>query len=627
MTMTAIRTQAAALVHASVLSNSLERMRHERFILTRLMVGAVALGLVPAYLAWRGTLGTLEAVAVIAAALPVLAVVVLSRTGRLDIAHCLSAAALAMLIGAMSGMTGGATSPLLLWLAAIPAEAMVFGGRPYVMRASAIAALTLLVVITLQNFGMFAEPTSWAGEAMPAFVMVAILQSMAVAAGFLRRRESELREHRASDARAQLLLDHVGDLVTWHDASGAVIFANAAARALAGAEPQELLGRGLLDRVHIADRPLFLKALSDAAHGRGEATACFRTLFIPRDTAQQGHLPVSLWLEMHAHRVDNLGAETAGSKAGGSKAGGSRAGGSKAGGAKDGVAVVCVMRDVTARRALDEERARGHAEALKANDIKGQFLATVSHELRTPLNAIIGFSEMLSTDVQGWLDEEKRLEYAKIIHASGHHLLDVVNTLLDISKIESGTMTIEQDPLDLAEVAQDCCALMALPVETGALTLERIIGPDLPQILGDRRALKQVMINLLSNAVKFTPAGGRVVLAVVRDGDMIDLSVSDTGIGICALDLPRLGDPFFQAKSSYDRTYEGTGLGLSVVRGLVGLHGGRLTIESAPGIGTRVVVRLPIAGVASASQPVKIATFARAPRRGLETKEPFRMTA
>jgi len=607
MTMTAIRTQVAALVHASVLPNSLERMLHERFILTRLLVGAVALGLVPAYLAWRGTLGTLEAVVVVAAALPVLAVVVLSRTGRLDIAHGMSATALAMLIGAMSGMTGGATSPLLLWLAAIPAEAMFFGGRAYMMRASAIAAMTLLIVIALQNFGMFAEPASWPGGAMPLFVMVAILQSMALAAGFLRRREDELREHRASDARAQLLLDHVGDLVTWHDANGAVIFANAAAKALAGAEPHELFGRGLLERVHVADRPLFLKALSDAAHGRGEAMVCFRTLFIPRGPEQQGHLPVSLWLEMHAHRVANIGPEAAGPR--------------------DGVAVVCVMRDVTARRALDEERARGHAEALKANDIKGQFLATVSHELRTPLNAIIGFSEMLSTDVQGWLDDEKRLEYAKIIHASGHHLLDVVNTLLDISKIESGTMTIEQEPLDLADVARDCSALMALRAETGALALERIIGPDLPQVLGDRRALKQVVINLLSNAVKFTPAGGRVVLAVVRDGDMIDLSVSDTGIGISALDLPRLGDPFFQAKGSYDRTYEGTGLGLSVVRGLVGLHGGRLTIESAPGIGTRVVVRLPIAGVASASLPVKIATFARAPRRGLETKEPFRMTA
>jgi cell cycle sensor histidine kinase DivJ len=535
MAMTALRTQAAALVHASVLSNSLERIRHERFILTRLLVGAAALGLMPAYLAWRGTLGALEAAIVIAAALPLLAVVVLSRSGRLDIAHGMSAAALATFIGALAGITGGAVSPLLLWLAAVPVEAMFFGARAYVLRASAVAAAALGIIIALHHLGWFAEPTSWASGAMPLLVMVAILQAMTLAAGVLRRRDDELREHRASDARAQLLLDHVGDLVTWHDANGAVVFANAAAKALAGAEPRELLGRGLLERVHIADRPLFLKALSDAAHGEGSATACFRTLFVPRGADGQTRPPVSLWLEMQAHRIENAGL-------------------------RDGAAVVCVMRDVTARRALDEERARGHAEALKASDIKGQFLATVSHELRTPLNAIIGFSEMLSTDEQGSLDAGKRLDYARIIHASGHHLLDVVNTLLDISKIESGAMTIEQEPLDLAEMAEDCCKLMALRAEAGDIGLERVVGPDLPSVLGDRRALKQVVINLLSNAIKFTPAGGRVVLAVVRDGDMIDLSVADTGIGISAVDLPRLGDPFFQAKGAYDRTYEAPGL-------------------------------------------------------------------
>ncbi len=601
ITMTAIRTQVAAMVHPSVLPNSLERMRHERFMLTRLALGAAALSLAPAYLAWRGTLGALETLVLVAVTLPLLAVFVLSRSGRLDIAHCISAAALALLVVAVSGMTGGVASPLLLWLAAVPAEAMFFGSRPYVARASAIAAIALGCVVIMHQMGFNAAPAPWIANAMPVLVTAAILHAMLIAVGFLRRRDDELREHRASDARAQLLLDHVGDLVTWHDATGSVVFANDAARALAGAEPRELFGRGLFDRVHVADRPLFLRALSDAAHGAGQATACFRTLFVPREGANAG-VPVALWLEMQAHRIANAGP-------------------------KDGAAVVCVMRDVTARRALDEERARGHAEAVKASDEKGQFLATVSHELRTPLNAIIGFSEMLATDTHGVLDAAKRLEYANIIHASGHHLLDVVNTLLDVSKIESGSMAIEQEPLDLAELTLDCCRLIALRAEAGQVALERIVGPELPMALGDRRALKQILLNLLSNAVKFTHAGGRVTLAVVRDGDMIDLSVSDTGIGIAAADLPRLGDPFFQAKGSYDRAYEGTGLGLSVVRGLVGLHGGRLTVESAPGLGTRVSVRLPVGGVEAASQPTKIVTFARAPRRSLETKEPFRLTA
>ena len=599
MKMQAVRTQVAAMVHASVLPSSLERMRHERFILTRLLVGMVALGLAPAYIAWRGTLGALEAAVVVAAALPLLAVVTLSRSGRLDIAHCISAAALALFIGALAGMTGGAASPLLLWLGAVPAEAMFFGARPYVARAGMIAAIALFAVVSLDHLGLFMGQAAWSPEMMPTLVMVAIAQAIVVAVGFLHRRREELREHRAFDQRAQLLLDHVGDLVTWHDASGAVVFANEAARSLAGAEPRDLLGRGLFERVHVADRPLFLKALSDAAHGAGSASACFRTLFLSSDKAQH---PVSLWLEMQAHRIETAGPG-------------------------DSAAVVCVMRDITARRAVEAEQARDHAEAVKASDIKGRFLATVSHELRTPLNAIIGFSELLTSEAQPWLDAQKRLEYAQIIHSSGHHLLDVVNTLLDISKIESGTMTIEQEPLDLADLTSDCAALMALRAQAGNIVLERVVGPDLPLVLGDRRALKQVAINLLSNAIKFTPAGGRVVLAVVRDGDMIDLSVSDTGIGIAAHDLPRLGDPFFQAKGSYDRAYEGTGLGLSVVRGLVGLHGGRLTIESAPGVGTRVAVRLPVAGVAETSQPVRIATFARAPRRGFESKTPFRLTA
>ncbi|MFJ5370724.1 PAS domain-containing sensor histidine kinase, partial [Bosea sp. CER48] len=416
----------------------------------------------------------------------------------------------------------------------------------------------------------------------------------------LRRRDAAERAHHAADARTQLLLDHVGDLVTWHDAAGAVVMANAAARKLAGAEPGELLGRGLLDRVHVADRPAFLKALSDAAHGQGAATTCFRTLFVPQDG--ESRLPVSLWLEMQAYRADATGAQ-------------------------DGAAVVCVMRDITARRAAEAERDRGHAEAVRANDIKGQFLATVSHELRTPLNAIIGFSEMLAAEGNDWIDAEKRLEYARIIHGSGHHLLEVVNTLLDISKIESGAMEIEREPLDLAGLVRDCCTLMTLRAETNGVVLDRVAGPALPLIAGDRRALKQVVLNLLSNAVKFTPVGGRVVVAVVRDGDMIDLSVSDTGIGIAACDLPRLGDPFFQVKGSYDRNHEGTGLGLSVVRGLVGLHGGGMTVESAPGVGTRVSLRLPVGGTGDAEQPARIVTFARAPRKGLETKEPLRLTA
>jgi len=601
--MTTVRAQVAAMVHPSVLADPLERSRHERFLLTRLVAATAAFSLLPAYIAWRGRVGLPDVLVLAAMTLPLLAAVMLSRTGRLDIAHHLSGAGLTLLIATLACLTGGAASPLLLWLAAVPAEAMFAGSRRQVASAGALAAIGLGGVVALQGMGALAAPAAWTWQAMPVFAAIAIIQAALLAVGFLHRREGELCERRASDARAQLMLEHVGDLVTWHDAAGSVVFANEAARGLTGAEPAELFGRGLFERVHIADRPLFLRALNDAAHGGGRASACFRVLFVPRSSDGEGAAsPVVRWLDLSARRIEQIGRSGA-------------------------AAVVCVSRDVTDRHAIDEERERNRAEAVKASDVKGQFLATVSHELRTPLNAIIGFSEMLSGELDASLSPAQRQDYARIIHDSGLHLLEVVNTLLDMSKIESGAMTIEQDPLDMAELAEDCCNVLALKARTGLVALERVVGPELPQLSGDRRALKQVMLNLLSNAIKFTPQGGRVTLALVRDGGVIDLSVSDTGIGIAAADLPRLGDPFFQAKSSYDRAHDGTGLGLSVVRGLVGLHGGTLTIESAPGIGTRVGVRLPIGGVAAASEPARIATYARAPRRGLEAKQPIRLTA
>lgn len=601
--MTAIRAQVAMMVHPSAQPDLAERRRHEHFMLTRLGGSAAGLSLVPGYLAWRGDLSMLELLVLVALALPLLAVFLLSRTGRLDRARALSAAAMTLGIVALASMTGGTGSALLFGLALVPLEAAFSGRMAHVLRAAAIAGLGLAALVLSQQAGLIPVARSWNPDAVTALALVALLQALALSFAFLRRRDEETQEYRRSDACARLMLEHVGDLVTWHDAAGAVVFANPAARNLAGAEPAQMLGRGFFERVHIADRPLYLKAISDAAHKDDGARACFRVLFVPAcESGQAGGAPVVRWLELNAQRVDQ-------------------------GEVARGAAVVCVTRDVTDRVALDEQRDREHAQAVKSDNMKGQFLATVSHELRTPLNAIIGFSEMLSGDLPAAVRPDKRREYARIINESGQHLLDVVNTLLDVSKIESGAMTIAQEPVDIAGLADDCCALITLKAQAGEVALERVVGPDLPMPLGDRRALKQVMLNLLSNAVKFTPAGGRVTLALVRDGGMIDLSVSDTGIGIAATDLPHLGDPFFQAKTSYDRSHDGTGLGLSVVRGLVGLHGGTLTIESAPGIGTRVAVRLPIAGVAATSEPVRIATFARAPRRGFETKQPVRLTA
>jgi len=230
----------------------------------------------------------------------------------------------------------------------------------------------------------------------------------------------------------------------------------------------------------------------------------------------------------------------------------------------------------------------------------------MSHELRTPLNAIIGFSEILANDGLVPTDAARRREYAAIVNSSGQHLLGVVNTLLDISQIEAGTFPLDPEPVDCGEILAAVLDMMRLRAEQAGVHVETSIPSDLPTIVADRRACRQVLLNLLSNAVKFTPQGGRVSVTLERQFDGISVKVADTGIGIAADDLPRLGEPFFQVRSGHDRPFEGTGLGLSVVRGLVGLHGGSMTVDSTPGKGTVVDVRLPSSAAAGRNGPVPV---------------------
>jgi cell cycle sensor histidine kinase DivJ len=265
-----------------------------------------------------------------------------------------------------------------------------------------------------------------------------------------------------------------------------------------------------------------------------------------------------------------------------------------------------------------EELERARAEAERADAIKGRFLANVTHELRTPLNAIIGFSEVLGGEGAVSLGPDQAREYAGIIGASGHHLLGVVNTLLDMSRIQSGNFDYAPETFDIAALVQTCCDLMRLKAEAAGITLATSVSGPV-EITADPGACRQILINLVSNAVKFTPRGGRVDLSLRRGADSLDLVVADTGIGIGADDLPKLGTPFFQAgNGGYKRPHEGTGLGLSVVQGLVGIHGGAMLIESAPQAGTAVTVTLPLASRAAATGPAPIRTAVRgapAPRR------------
>ncbi|MGH6863176.1 MAG: sensor histidine kinase, partial [Methylocella sp.] len=211
-------------------------------------------------------------------------------------------------------------------------------------------------------------------------------------------------------------------------------------------------------------------------------------------------------------------------------------------------------------------------------------------------------------------DPEKQREYARIIHRSGRHLLAVVDSILDLSKIQSGSLAIEIEPFAVAPLIDLCCDMVKLHAMNNGVELLRAYPANLEEITGDRRVCTQILVNLLSNAIKFTPATGSVTISAIREANSLLILVADTGIGIAARDLARLGDPFFQAKAFPDRQDIGTGLGLSIVRCLVGLQGGTIMVASEPGKGTSVRVRLPLdcRGLAAkAGIRAKLETIAR----------------
>ncbi len=227
-----------------------------------------------------------------------------------------------------------------------------------------------------------------------------------------------------------------------------------------------------------------------------------------------------------------------------------------------------------------------------ANQTKTKFLANMSHELRTPLNAIIGFSEIMGSGMFGALGSEKYQEYCHDILTSGYYLLDVINDVLDMSKIEAGRMKLDREKLDLAQTLSESLRVVAGRADHKKLTLSADIQGNIP-ISADRRAIKQILVNLLSNAVKFTPDGGRVIVRTRMVGDRVMLMIADTGIGIAPQSLVKLGKPFEQVESQLTKTYHGSGLGLAIAKSLTTLHGGEMRLRSKLGTGTVVCVMLP----------------------------------
>jgi two-component system cell cycle sensor histidine kinase PleC len=241
---------------------------------------------------------------------------------------------------------------------------------------------------------------------------------------------------------------------------------------------------------------------------------------------------------------------------------------------------------------LAEKYSKEKTRAEEANQTKSKFLANMSHELRTPLNAIIGFSEIMESGMFGTLGSEKYQEYCHDILTSGHYLLEVINDILDMSKIEAGRMKLDMEQLDLSKTLAESLRVVSGRADDKNLVLDADIEGTI-SVVADRRAIKQIIVNLLSNAVKFTPDGGKVVVRSRLLRDSIVLMIADTGIGIAPHSLQRLGKPFEQVESQLTKTYHGSGLGLAIARSLTNLHGGSMRLRSKLGTGTVVCVSLP----------------------------------
>jgi len=601
-----IRDCLDALLHPSARYDALTRARHRAFLAPRLLGSLAAFAAFPVYLAIRGAPSALEVAAFAWLIVPILLSWFLSRTGRYEGAHVLSSLALTGLVMALAMATGGIESFAAIWLVVVPLEAALSASRRVVAFASALALGCAALLIVLGQLQML--PVAEANTALRAIfaafgVASATLYAAALAFGAESLARTSVSLLYVEEDRYRLLARNMSDVISRHHRNGAVGFISPAAETMLGTPVPRLLGHGLFDRVHVADRPAYLTALSDAARGGEARSVEFRLRRDSprgRERGQSGQVDF-IWVEMRCRPLEKL-LETA---------------------PRAEAEVVAVMRDVTDRKNQEQALDLALTAAEQADASKTRFLATMSHELRTPLNAIIGFSEMIVQEDALMLDAARRKEYAQLINDSGQHLLSVVNGILDMSKMESGNFEISPEPFAPRPALLNCCNLLALKARENAIDLVTRAPDNLPVMTGDPRAFKQIALNLVSNAIKFTERGGTVTVSAGVEGSRLVLCVADTGVGIAPEDLTRVGDPFFQAGKTYQRRHEGTGLGLSIVKSLVGLHGGEMTVQSKIDEGTTVTVALPLTFMPPAAQPASnVATLTPALRSATQDQAP-----
>lgn len=355
-------------------------------------------------------------------------------------------------------------------------------------------------------------------------------------------------------------LDAMPGLITRHDKEGNVISTHGTNKDILGQNLINSRSLGLLKFIHVSDRIAYLAAIDDLRQKKPVEPIDLRF------EINEGFQPIAQFIHMKAHFIPQYNAN-------------------------DRLLGFCIQF-----QASNEHQNNHSAHAQKEDELalaKTQLLAVVSHELKTPLNSIMGFSDILLQEIAGPLPNARTRAYVANIRQSGEHLLNVVNTMLDMSKIQNGHYLLHKDSFGIEMLLTRIEDMLKIQAERKDIELILNNDHNLPEIYADMHALMQILINLIGNAIKFTNQGGRVTLDVRVQDSQLELTIADTGIGIAQDKLAEIGHPFMQVSSDLSRQYEGTGLGLSLVKGLVRLHEGTMKITSELGLGTQVTITIP----------------------------------
>lgn len=422
-----------------------------------------------------------------------------------------------------------------------------------------LAALAAgLLLLCQYGFGWWPlEQAPGALWAICCFIFCIVLFQGLLLVHMARQRRASARLSREKSVCWRTICDAAPDLICRHDADGRICYASPASAVLLGYAPQSLVGYLPVDLVHPDDRGPYQALRAMLKDGQSAELEM-------RLARADGEY---VWV---AVRVCPLAADMRDSA---------------------GAGTVSICRDITAQKAREEHLVASVHEAEAANQAKTRFLANMSHELRTPLNAILGFSEVMIQEMFGPLGASRYMEYSRLIHESGSHLLELINSVLDLSKIEAGKLEILEECFDLTGCVDQVLHFVRIAAERAEIHLVIDIDPAAAEVFADRRAVGQMLINLFSNAIKYTPAGGEVCLTARRREKGIEIAVSDTGTGIAPADIRRLGKPFEQTRSASGK--EGTGLGLALVKAYAQLHGGEVILQSVVGVGTTVRLMFP----------------------------------